>query len=673
MMQPCGGGPGRTAGLLLLAAVLSLAAAVIAGSSGLALAASDEQEITLRFDPADGAIEVEERFLLTGEDVAFDLAPWMTLTQVLVGGKAVDDVSVGDRIRLPGPGASPQQVVLSLSGVVPPLRETDRRGRLQPAATSPEGGYLSGGAGWASFAGREGVPYRLIVEVPAAYRAVATARLLSEELVDEHYRAVFLSEGLEPPTVFFGPYVIEERMKDGLRLRTYFHPGQEKLAEDYLRSSAAYIRRYADLIGEYPFAGFSVVSAPLPVGLGFEGLTYVSRRILPLPFMRGRSLAHEVLHNWWGNGVAVDYARGNWSEGLTTYMADYALAEEDGAQAAREMRLGWLRDLNALPEERDIPVSRFVSKTHDSSQAVGYGKTALVFHMLRQEIGATAFDAGLRSFWTAKRFKVAGWPDLQQAFEQASGRTLGWFFDQWLNRSGLPVIALEGAAWNEVDASFKLTLSLRQTSPHYRLRIPLLVETEGQSERIELAMDSPIQSFEIDLGQRPRAIHIDPGLDLARRLAKGESPPIFRDVTLSGDTVVVVPSADAGVKQMADTLAGRLLQREHRVIPVEAFEPDGRAVLVIGLTKDVEAFRARHQSSLGEELETEGTARGWTAEGPGGTPWLYVSADNPASLEAVLRPLPHYKSRSFVVFDEAKAVRKGLWPVEDSALSHRFD
>ena len=42
---------------------------------------------------------------------------------------------------------------------------------------------------------------------------------------------------------------------------------------------------------------------PLPVGLGFPGLTYVSDKILHLPFMQGRSLAHEIAHNWWGNAV----------------------------------------------------------------------------------------------------------------------------------------------------------------------------------------------------------------------------------------------------------------------------------------------------------------------------------------------------------------------------------
>ena len=60
-------------------------------------------------------------------------------------------------------------------------------------------------------------------------------------------------------------------------------------------------------IGAYPHRTFHIVAGPLPVGLGFAGLTYISQRILHLPFMQTRSLAHEIAHSWWGNAVGVDY------------------------------------------------------------------------------------------------------------------------------------------------------------------------------------------------------------------------------------------------------------------------------------------------------------------------------------------------------------------------------
>src|SRR6185503_18372100 len=151
-----------------------------------------------------------------------------------------------------------------------------------------------------------------------------------------------------------GPYVIREKLvsrenAEALRLRTYFYPDLEPLAEGYLEDSQRYIALYSKKIGAYPHSAFSVVASPLPSGFGMPTLTYIGAQVLKLPFIRATSLGHEVLHNWWGNGVYADYARGNWSEGLTTFMADYFYKEQESAAAARDMRHGWLRDFAAVP------------------------------------------------------------------------------------------------------------------------------------------------------------------------------------------------------------------------------------------------------------------------------------------------------------------------------------
>ncbi len=98
-----------------------------------------------------------------------------------------------------------------------------------------------------------------------------------------------------------------------------------------------------------------MVSSPTPTGFGMPTLTYLGVEVLRLPFIRTTSLGHEVLHNWWGNGVYPDYAQGNWSEGLTTFMADYAYKERESDEAARDMRRGWLRDFAALAPGQDAP------------------------------------------------------------------------------------------------------------------------------------------------------------------------------------------------------------------------------------------------------------------------------------------------------------------------------
>jgi len=52
---------------------------------------------------------------------------------------------------------------------------------------------------------------------------------------------------------------------------------------------------------------------------------------------------------------------------------------------------------------------------------------------------------------------------------------------------------------------------------------------------------------------------------------------------------------------------------------------------------------------------------------------LVVQADDAEALGALLRPLPHYGGRSYLVFEDRRAVDTGVWPVLDSPLSRRLD
>ncbi len=655
--------------------VAVLAIALVAGQTAADVPNLVEHDVRVRLDPDSRALDVEDEFLVQAEgSIVFGLASWMTLVEAKVNGEAVNARRSGRRVTVPTAAPGPQRVQLVLQGEVPALPAPDKRSAARGALADPEGSYLPGYTGWMAVTGEDWINYRLTVEVPAAYRAVATGRLVDEQLDETVYRASFAADHpAEPPSIFVGPYQIRELRDGDLRIRTYFHPELTKLAEDYLTASADFIRRYAELIGPYPYADFHVVSAPLPVGLGFPNLTYVGRRVLPLPFMRGRSLAHEVLHNWWGNGVAVDYARGNWSEGLTTYMADYALAEARGEEAAREMRLGWLRNFAALPPERDQPVARFTSKRHDAAQVVGYDKVAFIFHMLQREVGEAAFRAGLREFWQQRRFRLGSWSDLQKAFEVAAGRSLAWFFDQWLTRKGAPRVTLVEALRKQDGDEYRVTVRLRQELAAYVVQLPVVMETEAGPVRREVQMAIPQESFEITVPHKPLSLHIDPDFEAFRRLLPGESPPIFREVTLSDQTMLLLATDDADMVQTARRLARRLLQREPRVYQGDLKDLPEVPLLVIGDGEEIAALRGATGPKHVMDIVRKGTARAWTEQRQAHGPELFVAADDAQSLEAVLRPLPHYRNQSYVVFDGSKVTHKGLWPTEASALSHRFD
>ena len=634
-------------------------------------------EIEATLDPAARSLTLEDTMIVTGrERLRFRLAPWVTVGEITVNDAAVPGVrQSGDTWELPLPDSSEHRVRVQLQASLPPLPERpDRRGFVPPAASGEAGSFLSGRAGWMPVTDDERVDYRLQLSVPGPYRAIATGALVEEKKDASHHRAVVQAADVaELPTVFAGRYVVGERIADGIRLRTWFEPDQAGLSDGYLDAASRYLSRYSALIGAYPYPEFHIVSSPLPVGLGFPGVAYVGRIVLPLPFMKTRSLAHEVLHNWWGNAVAVDYAAGNWAEGLTTYLADHALAEDTGAEAARELRLNWLRDFAALPPERDQPVTAFTAKVHDAAQVIGYGKVAYVFHMLRGEIGETAFTEGLREFWRQNKFQVASWAALRRAFEQAAGRDLGWFFEQWLQRAGAARIELASAQVDRSGQGYRVTLALQQTAPAYRLSVPVEIETRDGTLRQRVTLSGPAETVSIDTDSEPLAVHVDPENDLFRNLLPGESVPILRDVTLATGPQVAVAATDPDMAGSAQRLIERLLPDTVERLGAGDTPDTDRPLVVVGSSAEVASWFARiGVDTEPAEIAGRGSARVWVSRRKGQAPVLVISADDRAALDALLRPLPHYRNKSYLVFEGSRAVASGVWVPRESPLSRTW-
>jgi len=70
-------------------------------------------------------------------------------------------------------------------------------------------------------------------------------------------------------------------------------------------------------------------------------------------------------------------------------------------------------------------------------------------------------------------------------------------------------------------------------------------------------------------------------------------------------------------------------------------------------------------------LDGRGSARVWTGLHQD-RPFLAVAAADGASLAALLRPLPHYGRKSFLVFEGRKAVEHGTWPASEGPLRIRL-
>ncbi len=616
----------------------------------------------VRIDPARGTLESNDIVTLTDRGrIALALDAAIVVDRVSVDGVAQTPLRHGDTLTIDLGPMGTHRIA---------LHETARIStRYGTSSVTLDGGVITG----AWLAQPVGVPrtarvsYRITVTTPPGQIAVMDGRLERESHSADGYTATFTSTATNAPVLFTGPYRVAEKIANGVRIRTYFHQELAPLAKTYLDDAAKYISYYSKKIGPYPYTGFAIVSGNDPVGWGLPALTYINRHVLALPFIRTSSLPHEILHSWWGNAVGVDYATGNWAEGLTAYQADLAWAAVKDRDNGRKKRLTWLRDYTALPQVRDFPLRAFTSKSDDASQVVGYGKAAFVFHMLKVRLGTDVFNRALALFFANNLHRRASWADVRTAFETVSGKNLGAFFETWLNRRGAPQLVLKAARAKGRTVTF--TLRQVQNGKAYALRIPIILQSTAGERRILIAMNKKTQTFSVSTDATARGLRIDPDFDVFRRLDPVETPPILRDVTLNRTTVLFNATTDQTMRNLAHTLARRLMHREVR--EVAALPPSG-PLIVAGRPKDVFAqLKRMGLTSLREQLRTVAPAKAFAVKLNGRTV-LAVMARTPAALSVLARALTHYKERSFVMTNTQRVTAQGTWPINSAPLTAYF-
>ncbi len=661
-------------------ALVLVACLLVARFAHAAPAVPVSQDIAVELDPAARSLHGEAEITVRGSG-GFDLLleDGFTVETATLDGRplTVRPRREGGLLRWPIPsGDEIRSLRLVWHGTLEPLaRGMEHRDTLgqRRLTADPEGSFLPAGGAWYPLVVRAGElllhDYRVTLTLPAGQRGLVAGTRVAETEAGGRITARFEfphpSEGVD---LIAGPYRVDEitaRSADGreLALRTYFHPELAPLAADYLASVRDYLALYEDWIGSYPFSSFSVVSSPTPTGFGMPSLTYLGVEVLKLPFIRTTSLGHEVLHNWWGNGVYPDYGSGNWSEGLTTFMADYAYAERESADKARAMRLGWLRDLSGIPPGADRPLTAFTSRSHGISQAVGYSKTAMLFLMLRERLGTETFDRGVRRLWRDRQFRLTGWDELRAAFEAEAKEDLGSFFTQWLTRAGLPELTLEAARATPEGVA----VTLAQGSPAYELDVPLQLGGPGGTTNRRVRLDQPRQTFVLPADGPAHTVTLDPDSRLLRRLGRDEAPPILRELQLDRASALLVVG-EAGYTEPAEKLAARLLDHVPAAQPADTM-PSDTPLLVIGAQAEIAGWLARHGlPPAPPEVAGRGDVRMWTLRLASGAPVALVAADSPAALAAAIRPLPHYRQQSWLVLEAGKARDRGVWPAKAPSI-----
>jgi len=224
---------------------------------------------------------------------------------------------------------------------------------------------------------------------------------------------------------------------------------------------------------------------------------------------------HEIAHQWFGNAVTERDWDDVWlSEGFATY---FTLLYIEHAYGREEFLRGLASSQRTVEQfAAKNPgytiVHRNLSRMEDVTSSHTYQKGSWVLHMLRGVVGDDAFKRGVRAYYSAHFNGNATTADFRRAMEEASGRDLDAFFEQWLYQSGN--LQLEGS-WRHNPTAKVVEISLEQTQADgslFTMPIEVAVRLSGQAAPVvhRLELNAKRHAVTIAAPTAPADVELDP-------------------------------------------------------------------------------------------------------------------------------------------------------------------
>ena len=357
-----------------------------------------------------------------------------------------------------------------------------------------------------------------IVTAPSHYQVVANGLLVDEIDLPNQQRRTHWKQSVPISSWLYAMGIARfsvhhAGMTEGVALQTWVFPQDRetgnRIFEDLSRRAMTF---FVNHIGPYSYEKLANVQAA-----GFGGGTEHASAIFygEKGVASGRApVVHEIAHQWWGNAVTERDWDDVWlSEGFATYFTLLFTEHDEGRDAfvdgLKRSRATVLQLEEKLP---DSPViHRNLSDMRRVLNGLIYQKGGWVLHMLRAEIGTEAFWTGIRDYYRRYRNLNTSTDELRAVFEQVSSKELGWFFDQWLTRPGVP--RLDGTwRYDAGKKAVEVTLTQAQAAEPWRLNVDIgIVSAAGELPRVErIAMTGRQATASFSVDAEPASVTIDP-------------------------------------------------------------------------------------------------------------------------------------------------------------------
>ncbi|MFT3839601.1 MAG: M1 family aminopeptidase [Myxococcaceae bacterium] len=392
---------------------------------------------------------------------------------------------------------------------------------------------------------------KAITEVKATFPAKFVALSNGEKLADTvkagkrtvHYR---LDRPHSPYLVTLAVGEFEEHVEqsEGVKLRTLFPKGKKADAIRCVGRTGQMVRFFEDLTGQqYPWGSYAQVFVTEFIFGGMEntGATTLTDSVLHdarahLDFSAEPLISHELAHQWFGDLLTCrDWSHGWLNEGFATYSEvlwkEHADNNDEGDHQRRVDLELYLSEAGER-YQRAIVAKKF-DEPIDLFDRHLYEKGALVLHELRTRLGDAEFRKAVRHYVASNREGSVETVDLARAVEQATGRNLDKFFDQYVMKAGHPSLKVS-VKWEAEHKWVRVQVTQTQADA-YALTLKVELVVGGKKTVHPLDCTQKEHVFRLEAAQEPSQIRVDPRRDLLATLEVEKAPALWRAELLHGE------------------------------------------------------------------------------------------------------------------------------------------
>lgn len=368
----------------------------------------------------------------------------------------------------------------------------------------------------------------MVVTVPEAFFVLSNGALL-ETRQDATAKTKTYHWRLDVPhscylmSLAAGEFSEIRESTEGVPVLYYVQKGREEEARRTLANTPDMVKFFGDKLGvPYPYNQYAQVFVADFIFGGMENTTAttLTDTVLHderahLDYSADSLVAHELAHQWFGDLITTrDWAHAWLNEGFATYFDALYKEHHQGEDEFHN----WMRGVAQTyfsedPSHYRRPlVSNIYHQPIDLFDRHLYEKGALVLHMIRYLLGDGLFWKSLNHYLNKHRAQNIMSLDFQRAIEEATGRNLEWFFQEWVYNAGYPEFKVD-YAWEEAPKTAKLTVTQTQSqeeqTPIFRMPIDVEFMTGSGSLVRRVEVSEKEHTFYLPLDERPLVVRFD--------------------------------------------------------------------------------------------------------------------------------------------------------------------